>query len=154
MKSMSNWLLYGGAPDDFGYNNTDISMYPSSNDTHLMVTKPMLVNLGSKSSKCTEIKTPMDPAKMRFIDNKRMSIIIGCTAGILVFIFIIIRYVICILAWNISKNTLENVDKKVRGSHLQFEKKIYYRIDICNLCGLCELMEPKNAKNLKFEHVS
>ena len=117
MKSMSNWLLYGGAPDDFGYNNTDISMYPSSNDTHLMVTKPMLVNLGSKSSKCTEIKTPMDPAKMRFIDNKRMSIIIGCTAGILVFIFIIIRYVICILAWNISKNTLENVDKKVRGSH-------------------------------------
>ena len=105
MKSMSNWLLYGGAPDDFGYNNTDISMYPSSNDTHLMVTKPMLVNLGSKSSKCTEIKTPMDPAKMRFIDNKRMSIIIGCTAGILVFIFIIIRYVICILAWNISKNT-------------------------------------------------
>ena len=91
MQSMSNWLLYGGAPDNFGYNSTDISMYPSSNDTHLMVTKPMLVNLGSKSSKCTEIKTPMDPAKMRFIDNKRMSIIIGCTAGILVFIFIIIR---------------------------------------------------------------
>ena len=89
--TQNNWLLYGGAPDNFGYNNTDISMYPSSNDTHLMVTKPMLVNLGSKSSKCTEIKTPMDPAKMRFIDNKRMSIIIGCTAGILVFIFIIIR---------------------------------------------------------------
>ena len=30
---------------------------------------------------------------MRFIDNKRMSIIIGCTAGILVFIFIIISIV-------------------------------------------------------------
>ena len=35
----------------------------------------------------------MDPTKLRFIDNKRMSIIIGCVAGILVFIFIIISIV-------------------------------------------------------------
>ena len=89
--SMKDWIMYG-EQDMSSYNSSiDVSIYPSSNDTHLMVTKPMLVNLGSKSSKCTEIKTPVDPTKMRFIDNKRMSIIIGCTAGILVFIFIIIR---------------------------------------------------------------
>ena len=35
----------------------------------------------------------MDPHKIRFIDNKRISIIIGCVAGILVFIFIIISIV-------------------------------------------------------------
>ena len=67
--------------------------FPSSNDTDLLILKPMVVNLGSKSSKCTEIKTPVDPHKIRFIDNKRISIIIGCVAGILVFIFIIISIV-------------------------------------------------------------
>ena len=30
--------------------------FPSTNDTDLLVLKPMVVNLGSQSSKCTEIK--------------------------------------------------------------------------------------------------
>ena len=69
--------------------NLSSVIYPNSNDTNLLVVKPTLVNLGSKSSKCTEIRTPIDPTKLRFIDNKRMSIIIGCIAGVIVFIGIL-----------------------------------------------------------------
>lgn len=68
-------------------------IYPSTNDTSLLVLKPAVVNLGSQSSKCTEIRTPADPAKLSLIDNKRMSVIIGCVSGLVVFICIIINIV-------------------------------------------------------------
>ena len=50
-----------------------LQSFPSTNDTELLILKPMVVNLDSKSSKCTEIKTPVDPTKLRFIDNKVIS---------------------------------------------------------------------------------
>ena len=81
--------------DEFS-NDTEssyIPIYPSSNDTGLLVLKPAIVNLGSQSSKCTEIHTPMDPAKMKFVDNKRMSIMIGCVSGVVVFICILMSIV-------------------------------------------------------------
>ena len=81
--------------DEFS-NDTEssyIPIYPSSNDTGLLVLKPAIVNLGSQSSKCTEIHTPMDPAKMKFVDNKRMSIMIGCISGVVVFICILMSIV-------------------------------------------------------------
>lgn len=81
---------------DEGSNDTledVIPIYPSTNDTGLLVLKPAIVNLGSKSSKCTEIHTPLDPAKMAFVDNKRMSVIIGCVSGVVVFICIIMSIV-------------------------------------------------------------
>ena len=71
----------------------EIPVYPGSNDTGLLVLKPAIVNLGSQSSKCTEIHTPMDPSKMSLIDNKRMSIMIGCISGLVVFICIIMSIV-------------------------------------------------------------
>ena len=49
-----------------------------------------MVNLGSQSSKCTEIRTPQDPDKISMIDNKRMSITIGVVGGLVVFAGIII----------------------------------------------------------------
>ena len=68
----------------------ELPVYPSSNDTGLMVLKPAIVNLGSQSSKCTEIHTPQDPSNIRLIDNKRMSVIIGCIAGLVAFTMIIL----------------------------------------------------------------
>ena len=68
-------------------------VYPSSNDTGLLVLRPAVVNLGSQSSKCTEIHTPTDPAKLSLIDNKRMSVIIGCGSGLVVFFCIIVSIV-------------------------------------------------------------
>ena len=47
--------------------------YPSSNDTELLVNKPAVVNLGSRSSKCIRINTPPDPAKLSLIDDKRQA---------------------------------------------------------------------------------
>lgn len=68
-------------------------IYPSSNDTGLLVLKPAIVNLGSESSKCTEIHTPKDPSKMSMVDDKRMSIMIGSIAGVVVFILILMSIV-------------------------------------------------------------
>ena len=45
--------------------------YPSSNDTELLVSKPAVVNLGSRSSKCIRINPPPGPAKLSLIDDKR-----------------------------------------------------------------------------------
>lgn len=73
---------------------TTTIIYPSSNETNLLVLKPIVVNLGSKSSKCTELRTPVDPAKLRFIDDKRMSIIIGSIAGVIVFLFILASIIV------------------------------------------------------------
>ncbi|XP_040571793.1 uncharacterized protein [Lepeophtheirus salmonis] len=68
--------------------------YPSSNDSDLLVLKPTVLNLGSESSKCKEVRTSMDPAKLSLFDNKRLSIFIGVVAGLFVFIGIIILIVI------------------------------------------------------------
>lgn len=90
--------------------------YPSSNDSNLIVMKPTMVNLGSKSSKCAELRTPPDPAKLRFIDNKRMSIIIGCVSGVLVFIMIIL----CIVTHKDDDKEEENESThadSLSGSH-------------------------------------
>jgi len=65
-------------------------VYPGSNDTSLLLLRPTIVNLGSQSSKCTEVRTPQDPEKMSLIDNKRMSIIIGVVGGLVVFAGIIL----------------------------------------------------------------
>ena len=92
----TNTLTSNDVIDEEEFNTTqiiDVPIYPSSNDTGLLVLKPAIVNLGSQSSKCTEIHTPMDPAKMSIVDNKRMSIIIGCVSGIVVFICIIMSIV-------------------------------------------------------------
>ena len=72
--------FFGFGDEDSGFpggNDTDVSdadpylSYPSSNDTELLVNKPAVVNLGSRSSKCIRINTPPDPAKLSLIDDKR-----------------------------------------------------------------------------------
>lgn len=97
-----------------GGEETSTINYPSSNDTDLLILKPMVVNLGSRSSKCTEIKTPVDPATLRFVDNKRMSIIIGCVAGVLIFIFIIISI---IMNRDVEKEDEPEEEDSMTGSH-------------------------------------
>lgn len=87
-----------GSDDDDGlFSNSNSTLdylaFPSTNDTELLVTKPTVVNLGSQSSKCIQIRTPPDPAKLSLIDNKRMSVMIGCGMGLLVFIGIVISIV-------------------------------------------------------------
>ena len=67
---------------------------PSSNDTRYLITKPIVLNLDSKSSRCNKIKTPLDPSKLRMIDNKQLSAIIGCSAGLMVFFCIIISIIV------------------------------------------------------------
>lgn len=54
----------------------------------------------------------MDPTKLRFIDNKRISIIIGCIAGVLVFILIIISIVT-----NREEKEEEAEEESISGSH-------------------------------------
>ena len=87
-------LGLGGGGDDnattMGFDDEDYLLFPSSNDTELLVEKPAVVNLGSQSSKCIQIRTPVDPAKLSLIDDKKMSAIIGVSMGLLVFIGIII----------------------------------------------------------------
>ena len=75
--------------------STEIPLvYPSSNDSSLLVLRPAIVNLGSQSSKCTEIRTPQDPDKISMIDNKKMSISIGVIGGLVVFALIILIIVV------------------------------------------------------------
>ncbi len=81
-----------GSRDSDG-NVDGIDAYPSSNDTDLLVTRPTVVNLGSRSSKCIQLRTPPDPAKLSLIDNKRVSVVIGVTMGLLVFVCIIVSIV-------------------------------------------------------------
>lgn len=96
-----HFLLFGfGSSDDKTDLNTssndtffDLLSYPSSNDTELFVTRPTVVNLGSQSSKCIQIRTPLDPAKLSLIDNKRVSVVIGVSMGLIVFVLIIISIV-------------------------------------------------------------
>ena len=75
-----NFFGFGGSDGegDLSGNGTAVSDgsdpylgYPSSNDTELLVSKPAVVNLGSRSSKCIRINTPPDPAKLSLIDDKR-----------------------------------------------------------------------------------
>jgi len=87
------------ANDEFGWNVTkaadgsdlDFDALLSTNDTDPMSGEHTVVNLDSESSKCLQIQTPSDPARLSLIDNKRMSVIIGVSAGLLVFVFIILR---------------------------------------------------------------
>ncbi|TRY68454.1 hypothetical protein TCAL_14203 [Tigriopus californicus] len=96
-----HFLLFGfGSSDDKADSNAssndtffDLLSYPSSNDTELFVTRPTVVNLGSQSSKCIQIRTPLDPAKLSLIDNKRVSVVIGVSMGLIVFVLIIISIV-------------------------------------------------------------
>jgi hypothetical protein len=67
---------------------------PSSNDTRYLIAKPFVLNLDSKSSRCNKIRTPLDPSKVRLIDNKQMSAVIGCSAGLMIFFCIIISIII------------------------------------------------------------
>jgi hypothetical protein len=67
---------------------------PSNNDTRYLIAKPFVLNLDSKSSRCNKIRTPLDPSKVRLIDNKQMSAVIGCSAGLMIFFCIIISIII------------------------------------------------------------
>ena len=73
---------------------TDSPEIPSSNDTRYLIAKPFVLNLDSKSSRCNKIRTPLDPSKVRLIDNKQMSAVIGCSAGLMIFFCIIISIII------------------------------------------------------------
>ncbi len=84
-------------------------VYPGSNDTSLLLLRPTVVNLGSQSSKCTEVRTPQDPEKMSLIDNKRMSIIIGVVGGLVVFAGIIL----IIVSKPTSKDDDEPIDESL-----------------------------------------
>ena len=103
-----------GNDDPDTLNETDIFIFPSSNDTELLVNKPAIVNLGSQSSKCIQIRTPADPAKLSLIDDKKMSAVIGVSMGLLVFIGIIISI---LTASNKDKEKEEaNENSSVNGS--------------------------------------
>jgi hypothetical protein len=75
----------------------------------LLVLRPSIVNLGSQSSKCTEIRTPQDPDKISMIDNKRMSITIGVFGGLIVFAGIIV----IIVSKHDSKENEEGPDESL-----------------------------------------
>ena len=72
---------------------TEIPEIPSSNDTRYLITKPIVLNLDSQSSRCNKIKTPQDPSKMNMVDNKQLSALIGCSSGLMIFFCIIISIV-------------------------------------------------------------
>ena len=67
---------------------------PSSNDTRYQITRPIVLNLDSTSSRCNKIKTPLDPNKQSMVDNKKLSALIGCSAGLAIFFCIIISIII------------------------------------------------------------
>ena len=66
---------------------------PSSNDTKYLITRPIVLNLDSASSRCHKIRTPLDPAKLNMVDNKQLSALIGCSSGLMIFFCIIISIV-------------------------------------------------------------
>ena len=78
------------------YSTFNIKKYFSSCSS-LLILRPTIVNLGSQSSKCTEIRTPQDPEKISMIDNKRMSIGIGVIGGL-------VRFFLTYMSWNILQN--------------------------------------------------
>ena len=73
--------------------SSDMSEIPSSNDTKYLITKPIVLNLDSQSSRCHKIKTPLDPSKINMVDNKQLSALIGCSSGLMIFFCIIISIV-------------------------------------------------------------
>ena len=73
---------------------SDTAEIPSSNDTRYLITKPTILNLDSESSRCNKIKTPLDPTKLRIIDNKQLSALIGCSSGLMIFFCIIISIIV------------------------------------------------------------
>ena len=66
---------------------------PSSNDTKYLITRPIVLNLDSASSRCHKIRTPLDPSKLNMVDNKQLSALIGCSSGLMIFFCIIISIV-------------------------------------------------------------
>ena len=87
-------LLSSWAGDDSIITDTSLGPeIPSSNDTRYLITKPILLNLDSQSSRCNKIKTPVDPSKLNMVDNKQLSALIGCSSGLMIFFCIIISIV-------------------------------------------------------------
>ena len=85
-------LLSAGSWDDNMVTDSPPEI-PSSNDTRYLITKPIVLNLDSQSSRCNKIKTPVDPSKLNMVDNKQLSALIGCSSGLMIFFCIIISIV-------------------------------------------------------------
>ena len=89
---LSDTRLWSGVGDDDDQ-VSGITEIPSSNDTKYLITKPIVLNLDSQSSRCNKIKTPLDPSKLNMVDNKQLSALIGCSSGLMIFFCIIISIV-------------------------------------------------------------
>ena len=90
---LSDTRLWSGVGDDEDGQVSGITEIPSSNDTKYLITKPIVLNLDSQSSRCNKIKTPLDPSKLNMVDNKQLSALIGCSSGLMIFFCIIISIV-------------------------------------------------------------
>ena len=87
----AQYTLVSGDDLDTGPRSTLV--IPSSNDTRYLITRPVILNLDSQSSRCNKIKTPLDPSKLNMVDNKQLSALIGCSSGLMIFFCIIISIV-------------------------------------------------------------
>lgn len=90
---------------------------PSSNDTRYLITTPIVLNLDSKSSRCNKIKTPLDPSKLSMIDNKQLSAIIGCSAGLMVFFCIILSIIMAKPKHNDEEEVIVPKSESLTGSY-------------------------------------
>ena len=91
--SDSTLLSAGSWNDNIVSDNILAPEIPSSNDTRYLITKPIVLNLDSQSSRCNKIKTPVDPSKINMVENKQLSALIGCSSGLMIFFCIIISIV-------------------------------------------------------------
>ena len=91
--SDSTLLSAGSWNDNIVTDNILAPEIPSSNDTRYLITKPIVLNLDSQSSRCNKIKTPVDPSKINMVENKQLSALIGCSSGLMIFFCIIISIV-------------------------------------------------------------
>ena len=89
----AGWLGAPAAEAGPGAEQQQQQQVPSSNDTRYLITRPIVLNLDSASSRCNKIKTPLDPAKLNMVDNKQLSALIGCSSGLMIFFCIIISIV-------------------------------------------------------------
>eukprot|EP00090_Calanus_glacialis_P036292 TRINITY_DN61906_c0_g1_i1.p1 TRINITY_DN61906_c0_g1~~TRINITY_DN61906_c0_g1_i1.p1 ORF type:complete len:799 (+),score=94.62 TRINITY_DN61906_c0_g1_i1:179-2398(+) len=135
---------------------------PSSNDTRYLITKPIVLNLDSQSSRCNKIKTPLDPSKLRMIDNKQLSALIGCSSGLMIFFFIIISIIVAkpkrhdddeviVPKSDSLTETYKSPSSKSRSESLAYDKRSY-----CNsqASSLTRLNGPDHEVRMRKESLS
>ena len=135
---------------------------PSSNDTRYLITKPIVLNLDSQSSRCNKIKTPLDPSKLRMIDNKQLSALIGCSAGLMIFFFIIISIIVAkpkrheedeviVPKSDSLTESYKSPSSKSRSESLAYDKRSY-----CNsqASSLTRLNGPDHEVRMRKESLS